>query len=104
MRRRVSLGIISSSETSPGIFKEVYTEIFVDCVVQQVSTRENDEDKINTDFTTSSSYSLVMPESTFGIVPRIRYIKDLGERWKVTTIDTTKRPRLIIYTGGPYED
>lgn len=50
----------------------------------------------------NNSISIVADTFAFENIANLRYVVYLGVKWKVTSIDVSQRPRLILTLGGEY--
>lgn len=58
---------------------------------------------INDDLTLNNRFSIIATPFARENYKKIKYIVYDGERWKVTSVDKSQYPRLIITVGGVYD-
>lgn len=94
------IGFVKTIETAPDIWKEVATEKVAEGDVQSFRGRwqsmngsTNDEVKLN------QSITVLLGPELIDSIGNIRYVKWLGEYWKVEDI-TPGYPRVTLSLGG----
>lgn len=70
-------------------------------VVRNIRRWEKGEG-LNDDVNVSNSISIVADAYANDNLARIRYVNWHGENWKVSEIDASQPPRLILTIGGVY--
>lgn len=100
------VGFVQTIETDPlnhpGVYNEVVTEReYMGDVINDMRALQ-DSQSLNDDFSISNSFSIVADDYAYERFLYIRYIEYLGVKWKVLTVDTLNRPRLIIKVRGIY--
>ena len=97
------IGFVSTEETEPGIWEEVSAErsYFGDLI--RNTRRLESSSKINSDLNISNQISILADPYLNGNLQRIRYVKFMGTKWKVETVDV-QYPRLILSLGGVYNE
>lgn len=94
------VGFIKTVETEPGIWEpketvnEYYWEMARYASMFQTSGGMNDNQNINTEV------SIIADSYAVENFNDIRYIELQGAKWKVTSVDPTKYPKLILSIGG----
>lgn len=96
-----AIGVASTVEGPPGIFKEVFTEkIYVGDILRD-SRRWQDTPKVNSDLSISNRISIVADAYALANFSAMRYAKLNGVSWKILEIEI-QRPRLILTLGEVY--
>jgi hypothetical protein len=95
------IGYGESTETSPGVFEDVITEVTYSGDVIRNTRNLQEGDQVNDDISVRNSISIVADAYANEHFFAIRYIVWQGARWKVTEVDV-QRPRLILRVGGIY--
>lgn len=91
-------------ENHPGVYIEKLTEkTYMGDVTKDVRSLESTE-SLNDDFTIRNTFSIVADDYAYSHFQYIRYIEYLGVKWKVTSVDVSNRPRLIISVRGLYNE
>src|SRR4026208_304890 len=95
------IGYGESTETSPGVFEDVITEVTYSGDVIRNTRNLQEGDQVNDDISVRNSISIVADAYANEHFFAIRYIVWQGARWKVTEVDV-QRPGLILRVGGIY--
>jgi hypothetical protein len=95
------IGLVSASETAPGVYTNVASEIEIRGDFIQSRQRWNEPTEINQDVKLEHRISFVASQSVTQQIQNIRYVKIADVKWSVTTI-TTQPPRLVLALGGVY--
>lgn len=97
------IGFATMEEIRPGVWdnnKIVEKEYFGDII--QLKRREVSSDKLNDDIQISNQLSIVADPFVNGNLKSIKYVEFMGIQWKVSDIDASTYPRLILTLGGVY--
>ena len=97
------VGYSETVETAPGVWtpQETVREYYGD--VSRNSTRwAADSNSTNDDLTINSQISIVADAFANEKFYSIKWIDFMGVKWKVTNVDPTQPPRLILTLGGVY--
>jgi hypothetical protein len=97
------VGYGASVEVSPGVWEDTIVErsYYGDVVRNSRGIRESQE-FVNDDLTVSSSISIVADAYANEHFFAIRYVKWAGTLWKVSNVDASLSPRLLLRLGGVY--
>lgn len=96
------IGFTETKETSPGVWEEgILTKKMYSGDLLSFSRRSYTSDKVNTDITISNRISIVADPFANKNLSSMAYVKVMGIKWKVESIDV-EYPRLIISLGGIY--
>lgn len=95
------VGFSSMVKTAPGVMAEqdVVRSYYGDEIL--ISTKWNSGEKINDDLTATSKISIVADGFAYQNFSGIRWVKWLGQKWKVTSAQV-ERPRIILTLGEVY--
>lgn len=96
------IGFSVTKETKPGIWTNVITEHEYKGDVLSNTRRLQTIDQLNDDITISDQISIVADAFANENFHSIRFVEYMGTVWKVTTVDATRRPRLVLTLGGVY--
>lgn len=97
------IGYSISEETSPGVWTpEHLVEKNYKGNVLQNYRKVSSGESINDNIDISNRISIVADPFAMLHFHTIKYVKWMGAYWKVTTIDASQRPRLILTIGGVY--
>jgi hypothetical protein len=95
------IGYGKSEKTAPGVFKEVITErnYYGDIIrnTRNLQTANQVNDNINV----ANEISIIADPFANENFHLIRYVKYMGEKWKVTKVEVLY-PRLLLTMGGIY--
>lgn len=96
-----AVGYGLSTETSPGVWEDVITEVkYYGDVIRNTRTLDNGE-KVNNDLSVGNSISIMADAYANENFFAIRYIEWAGTLWTVENVEV-KSPRLILRLGGMY--
>ena len=96
------IGYIETVETSPGVWEEQITERNYYGDMTRNTRRLQTADQLNDNINISNEFSIVADPYAMDHFHSMRYIEFSGTRWKVSNIDASMYPRLILTTGGLY--
>lgn len=96
------VGYVESVETAPGVWSEQITERNYYGDVLRDTRNLDPTSTLIDNFTISNQFSVVADDYAYKHFQYLRYVEYLGVKWKVTTVDTLYRPRLIINVKGVY--
>jgi len=95
------IGYAESTETVPGVWKDLITEVnYYGDVVRNTRKLEEGE-KLNNDISIGNSFSILADAYAYEHIFAMRYIKWSGQLWTVKKVDV-QSPRLILLIGGLY--
>lgn len=95
------IGFIVTSETKPGVWKEVATERRYYGDLIKNNRRLQSSGNVNDNVTISNEISIVADPFANENFHAIRYAEYMGTKWKVTSVDV-QYPRLILSMGEVY--
>lgn len=95
------IGFVSSEETSPGIHNEIVTERAYRGDILRNNVRWEEASQLNDNLSLNSRVSIVGDAFAYENFPRIRYIKYMGVKWRISTVEID-RPRLVLNLGDVY--
>lgn len=91
-------------EVRPGVFRATVVEHNYSGDYNRVSRSFRTAEHLNDDLTVSGEISLIGDPFAFQNMHHIVYVTWRGTKWKVTNIDDSSHPRLILTIGGEYND
>lgn len=97
-----AVGYAELTETSPGVWTENIVERKYYGDVLSNNRRLQPDDKLNDDINLSNRISIVADPYAMHNYFNMRYVKYMGAKWKVSSVDASQRPRMILTTGGLY--
>lgn len=97
-----NIGYIETVETEPGVWEPVETvrPYYGDFI--RNSSRFQTSGSVNDDINLNNEISIVADPYAYQKFCYIRYVEYMGAKWKVTSVDASKQPRLILTIGGIY--
>lgn len=96
------IGYAVTEETAPGVWQEQITERTYFGDVIQNNRRLESADSTNDNIIISNRISILADPYAYQNFHAIRYVEFMGTLWKVTSVDASQRPRLILTLGGVY--
>lgn len=89
-------------ETAPGVWTDTIIERNYRGDVLQNYRKVSQGESINDNIDVSNRLSIISDPFAMQHFHTIKYVKWMGAAWKVTTVDASQRPRLILTIGGVY--
>ena len=98
-----AVGYGESTEKAPGVWEDdiVEHDYYGDVLKNSRGLQESGE-KVNDDLTVSNSISIVADAYASEHFHSIRYVRWAGTLWKVSDVDASQPPRLILRLGKVY--
>lgn len=101
MRFYGPIGFVETVETTPGVWEDRYHEHNYSGEVPRLSSRwSSTPDSTNGELAISDQISIIADPFARDHFHSIRYVQYMGTKWKVTNVDATKYPRLLLTLGG----
>lgn len=95
-----AVGFAENVEKEPGIHVEEIVERTYRGDLLLNNRRLEPSGNINDNINISNQISILGDAYAFHHFYAMRYIEFEGAKWKVSTVDATKRPRLVVTLGG----
>ncbi len=96
------VGYATNVESSPGIWEEGIVERqYYGDVIRISRNLQNTSQVVNT-IDISNEFSIVADPFAYEHFHEMLYVEFMGARWKITKVDASQRPRLILSVGGVY--
>ena len=99
---RGNVGFAESVEKEPGVYSEEIVPRIYSGDLLRNNRRLESSGNINDNINISNEISILADAYAFDHFYAIRYVKFGGAKWKVSSVDATKRPRLVMTLGGLY--
>lgn len=96
------IGYALAVETQPGIWGEQITEKNYYGDIVKDNRRIVDQSAINGSVNISNNISIVSNKFMLENLAFMKYLSFMKSKWKISTIDMSKPPRIIITLGGLY--
>lgn len=98
------IGFKSTVETRPGVFVDnIIERTYSGDYMRNKNSQTTSTDKVNDDIRINHNISIVADEYIYNNFYDIKYMEVMGQKWKVTNVEV-QRPRLILTTGGLYNE
>ena len=95
-----AIGFTDAKEISPGVWNDTTEREYFGDILRD-TRRLQSSDKVNDDISVSNKLSVVADPYAVKNFHSIIYVKWMGARWKVTSVEV-QYPRLILELGGVY--
>ena len=96
------IGFADEGEKSPGVWGEIITERMYSGDLIRNTRRLQSSDQLNDSINISNEISIVSDPYANDHIYAMRYVEFQGAKWKITNVDASQRPRLILSVGGLY--
>ena len=97
------IGFLDTVETEPGVWEETFNEKSYYGDLVRNTSRWQSSEKVNDNISLSNSISIVADPYASENFQKMRYVKFLGVKWKIESIEV-QCPRLILSIGGMYNE
>ena len=98
------VGYSATVETSPGVWKKKFVERNCYGDLVRGSKRNDNSDKVNNDISVDAQVSIIADPYARVNFMNIAYVEWQGIKWKVTSVDPTQYPRIILNLGGLFNE
>ena len=102
-----TVGFLQTVETDPENHPSVYTEVLTERQyygdVLMHSRRWDQNGNLNENLAISNRISIVADKYARANVGSMRFVRWLGDTWKITNVEV-QYPRLILSLGGQYHE
>lgn len=96
------IGYAETVETSPGVWEEQITERNYYGDLIRNTRRLQTVDQLNDNVNIANEISIVADPYAMNHFHTMRFIEFMGAKWKISNIDASSYPRLILTVGGLY--
>lgn len=96
------IGFATQTDVGAGVWNDQIVERNYICELIRNSRRLQPADQLNDNINVSNEFSIIADPYANENFHAIRYIEFMGTKWKITNIDASRYPRLILTTGGVY--
>lgn len=97
-----SIGYAEMVQTSPGVWEEQITEKQYYGDLVRNTRRLQSTDQVNDNINVANDISIVADPYANDNFHKMRYVEFMGAKWKISNVDASMRPRLILTLGGLY--
>ena len=91
-------------ETVPGVYKPMVIEKPYRGEVFKSSRSLQNSNLVNDNINISNQISIVADPYLDGHIHDMQYAIWKGAKWKITTVDPSQRPRLVLTLGGLWNE
>lgn len=97
------VGFVEVTETRPSVFEEIPTEReYSGDITKNYNRSVETMTSINDNIVFSTQIEIIADPYINSHFPSIRYVKYKGACWKVTSVDDTRYPKMILSLGDIY--
>lgn len=97
------VGFVDYVETAPDVYKEVASEKEYSGEFKRKNNRFVSTTTLNDNLTINSQIEIIASPELNQHFPSIRYVRWKGTNWKVTSVDDTNYPRIVLNLGEVYD-
>lgn len=97
------IGFVENKETVPGVWSDPdVVEKFYRGDLLRNWSKSQPSGNLNDDITISNQISIVADPYARENFYHIKYVEFMGQKWKVSSVDASRYPRLVLDLGGVY--
>lgn len=97
------IGFVDFDETAPGVYKEVSVERpYSGDILRKNNRFVAQQQSINDNLVINNQISITADPYINSHFPSIRYVVWKGANWKVTSVDDSNPPKMILTLGEVY--
>lgn len=98
------VGFVEVMETKPSVHEEIpFEKEYSGDVTKSYNRYAETMTSVNDNIVFSTQIEIIADPYLNSHFPSVRYVKWQGACWKVTSVDTTKYPRMILAIGDIYD-
>ena len=96
------IGYAKTTETEPGLWEDAIIErMYYGDVISDRRNRQN-SGGVNDNINLANVISIIADPFAYENCSYMAYIEIMGAKWKISNIDASQRPRLVLTIGGAY--
>ena len=96
------IGFASMEEIRPGVWDNSSIEKPYKGDLMKIYRRDTKSDGVNDDITIVNEISIIANPYVMENLYKLKSVTFMGVRWKVSSVDASQRPRLVLTLGGVY--
>ncbi len=96
------IGYSETVEVKPGVEQERITERNHYGDVTRNKRMLQSADQLNDNLNIANEFSIIADPYAKNHFHSMKYLEFMGTRWKISTVDASQYPRLILTVGGVY--
>ncbi len=94
---------LNDAETKPGVFSpDIVERSYTGDVIRNIRRFQHVENQQNENLQVNNRISIICDLFMITNYPSIKYVCWNGVKWKVSSVDITSYPRVILELGGVY--
>lgn len=97
-----AVGYVEDTVTAPDVHKEIPIERMYKGELNKIYRRLENGEGVNDNVTIQNQISILADPYAINHMGAMRYVKWRGVAWKVSGVDASQYPRLILSLGGVY--
>lgn len=97
-----AIGYANLVETSPGVWEEKIEERKYPGELNRNTRRLESSGNLNDNVNVANELSIIADPFAVNNFHSMRYAELMGAKWKVTSVDASRHPRLVLSLGGLY--
>ena len=97
------VGYASTVETRPGVWDEQITERNYYGELTRNARNLQSPGQVNDNVDIANEISIIADPFAYQNFHSMRYVEYMGAKWKITKVDASQYPRLILTAGGEYK-
>ena len=98
----VTIGYVEHVETTPGVWEEKIKERKYPGELNRNTRRLESSGNLNDNVNVANELSIIADPFAINNFHSMRYAELMGAKWKVTSVDASRHPRLVLLLGGLY--
>lgn len=98
----VTIGYAETVETTPGVHVEQIKERKHPGELTRNTRRLESSGNLNDNVNVANELSIIADPFAINNFHSMRYVELWGVKWKVTSVDASRHPRLVLSLGGVY--
>lgn len=99
-----AIGFAITTESAPGVWKDsIVTRNYYGDILRNTRQYQSG-DSLNDNLNISNEFSIIADPFAYENFHSMKYVEYMGTKWKISNIDASQRPRLILTVGGVYNE
>lgn len=99
-----TIGFATITESAPGVWQDsVVTRNYYGDILRNTRQYQSG-DSLNDNLNISNEFSIIADPFAYENFHSMKYVEYMGTKWKISNIDASQRPRLILTVGGVYNE
>lgn len=99
-----TIGFAITTENAPGVWQDsIVTRNYYGDILRNTRQYQSG-DSLNDNLNISNEFSIIADPFAYENFHSMKYVEYMGTKWKISNIDASQRPRLILTVGGVYNE